>query len=945
MENYIQKSNGPCVILAGAGTGKTRSIVEKMKYLIQNKIYDPKKIVCLTFSNEAVNTIRERVSPIIREGKEPVIMTFHAYCAELLRKNGNKIDLKENFKIILPDDGKVLLHKYFKIHPLLCNRYISEISNSKDLGITIEEKENKVKKTYENLEELENELNEVKFQVSTFHIKKIKNEKSEEIKKRKEELEEEVKQRKFIQAWKSYEKIKYLKNGLDYADLNIKALELLEKFPETTEDCEYLIIDEFQDTNRLQCELIKNLARHRNFTIVGDLNQSIYSFRGAYKENFNYIRKEMSVSKEDTFKLDKSYRSTNKILEIAHKLIKNNYKNPEDCFEVKSAYNENGENIKCFELKNGNEETRKIIEIIKSEIGRQTPFEEICVIFRTHQQANSLKKELEIEEIPYVNINRESLIKTDIIKKIRAYLTLINKYKNSEKGGNRALWEIMHESSENQQEEISFGRTLSKFEEKECLIKEIIHEEVKEFSEKIKLKINNLGKIIKSVAEYHKTSEILKKLYESLDLQNENPEKVVSLERFKTFSKEFEESESDDLGIFIHHLETLDALNVSVENPSVSKRGIKIMTNHATKGLEYQAVIIGSLTDGKFPLNYKENSIISEKEIGDESHTDEERRLFYVGCTRAKKRLYFTYAQEYGKRKHEPSRFLKEIEYNENNNIDFVKDESEKYQKREQKIEIKSAEEIEIENLSFSHSALQKFDECQKKYEYKYIYNMPDPTPQSWEAITTGNFIHKILEEVVKQNLKNIEEVEECAKKINLEEFKDSNLEEVKPLLKIFIERNKEKYNENSLVEEWLTVYLEGIKFIGKADRIDISDNGEVTIIDYKTGKSDIKPKYRNWQLGLYALASKKLGTPKTLILEMLQKDHPLEFNIDSKGIAKEVHSTRTQFSLQEVKEELVETARAIIQARKTGFKPCPIEKNCDFCEEWADIKKSNLPK
>ena len=155
-------------------------------------------------------------------------------------------------------------------------------------------------------------------------------------------------------------------------------------------------------------------------------------------------------------------------------------------------------------------------------------------------------------------------------------------------------------------------------------------------------------------------------------------------------------------------------------------------------------------------------------------------------------------------------------------------------------------------------------------------------------------------------------------------------------MIRTFVGRNNEKYNQNSMTEQWLTTNIDGIKFTGYADRIDISDEGEVTIVDYKTGKSEIKPKYRNWQLGLYALAAKKFGMPKTLVLEMLQKDHPLEFEIDNKGIAKEIHSAKIQFSLEEVKKELVQTARAIIKARQEGFKPCPSEKNCDFCEEWV---------
>ena len=173
-----------------------------------------------------------------------------------------------------------------------------------------------------------------------------------------------------------------------------------------------------------------------------------------------------------------------------------------------------------------------------------------------------------------------------------------------------------------------------------------------------------------------------------------------------------------------------------------------------------------------------------------------------------------------------------------------------------------------------------------------------------------------------------------------MEEYKEINLEEAISLIKIFFERNKNKYNENSLTEQSLWANLEGIQFHGFADRIDINEEGEIAIIDYKTGKSDIKPRYRNWQLGFYAIAARKLGKPKTLVLDMLQKDHPLEFEINNQGIAREVHSAKTYFSLKEVESELIETARQIQHCIRTNsFSPCPAEKNCKFCEEFVYSK------
>src|SRR3989344_525875 len=137
--SYIERVKGPTAVLAGAGTGKTRSIIEKLKYIINNKPFPIERVVCLTFSNEAVKNLRERIIPHLKN-KEPIISTFHSFCADILRAHGDKIRIKTNFKIITPDDGKILLHKYFKTHPILCNQYIGEINSKKDLGINIDEK-------------------------------------------------------------------------------------------------------------------------------------------------------------------------------------------------------------------------------------------------------------------------------------------------------------------------------------------------------------------------------------------------------------------------------------------------------------------------------------------------------------------------------------------------------------------------------------------------------------------------------------------------------------------------------------------------------------------------------------------------------------------------------------------------------------------------------------
>ena len=920
---YLKKVSGPCAVLAGAGTGKTRSIIEKLKYIINNKPIPIESVVCLTFSNEAVNNLKERIIPFLKNNG-PIISTFHSFCADILRAHGEKINIKTNFKIITPDDGKILLHKYFKTPPLLCNRYIDEIGTKKDLGISLESLKLQ-EKSQEEIQNLSRKLEEAKFKINTNHINKLSKDQIDVIKEERDNLENQIKNAKFIQAWKSYEKIKQSQGGLDYSDLHNKALELLTKHPEISNSFEHVIVDEFQDTNKIQCDLLEKIAIKKNITVVGDLNQSIYKFRGAYEDNFNYFKEKFQVKNEDIYRLDKSYRSTNKILNIAHELIKNNYEKQEDCFKVRNAHNFEGDKVKVFELKNSKEEVRKIIELIREEMQKNTPLNKICVIFRTHQQSNLLKKQLEYDIIPFTSVNKDSLLKDKKIKLIRAYLTLTEKLQNKSKYGEVAIWEIVNQTITDQKDNFIITKEMQRLRESECICQDFITKDF-QISKNSESQLQLVKKIVNNLLDLQnqkpKAHELVKKLYELLNI--EDKDSIPVLEKFHSFVKELPEQDSDLSGL-IYHLNTIDSLNINVEAPELVKDGIRIMTNHATKGLEYDLVIMSSMVQKKFPIERIDEGDNLESQIA------EERRLCYVGFTRARHKLFITYAKEYGQRKFEPSQFLNEIAYQNNEDIEFIIDTEEKYVVPE--VTLKPANQLDEQYVSFSPSSLQLFDECQKRYEMKYVYNMPDPTPQSWEAITLGTFIHKVLEKAVKQNIKNQKEIEDLTKIMQLEEYKDLNLEEALPMIKIFLERNKSLYNQNSQVEVHLKHKIKNLTFTGYADRIDTDDQGNLTIVDYKTGKSDIKPRYRNWQLGIYALASQDFGNPKRLILDMLQKETPLIFEINSEGIAKEIHSPRTQFDLNEVVKEIVETAQNIMQARKFGFKKCNVEKNCDFCQ------------
>jgi RecB family exonuclease len=253
------------------------------------------------------------------------------------------------------------------------------------------------------------------------------------------------------------------------------------------------------------------------------------------------------------------------------------------------------------------------------------------------------------------------------------------------------------------------------------------------------------------------------------------------------------------------------------------------------------------------------------------------------------------------------------------------------------KEESKSLDKLfDLDKKVFSPSSLLLFEDCQKKFEYKYVYNMPEDKMVSWEAVQLGSFVHHVLEKGVKGKFSKVEEFLLFANELHLiPEWEGIDIEAARQMIEVFYERNKDKFSEESKTEQLLEMELGGIKFKGFADRIDFSSEG-VGIIDYKTGKSQVMPKHRNWQLGFYALAASKFGKVKRVTLDMLRQEKPLSFIVDEQGNAVEEVEGRMKFNIYKVEEELVRTAGEILGAYREGFKACNIESGCEFCGEYV---------
>lgn len=1018
LDHAIQKTSGPCVILAGAGTGKTTAIVEKVNYLVKNNVYTPEKIVCITFSNEAANNLLLRVqkalgaSPesedrVSTEARLPIIRTFHAFSADVLRLHGHNIGLSEDFKILDTEQAMILLHRNLKVPTNNCQKYISTIGSAKDLGMPLSDFQTFVASSLQHYQgtDIEKRLESMNFELQTLHIKNEfwkKKELIAEIKKLRRILDV----KKFTAAWNAYEKMKQKGNYQDYADLNANALRLLQQFPECATEFQYVVVDEFQDTNKLQLDFLIRLARHGNITVVGDMNQSIYRFRGAYSKNLELFKEAFSVTEQDVATLAKSHRSPNTVLRVAHQLIRHNYASPEACFFVESAQQREGRAVEVIELQNAHEEARKIVEIVQEEQKNGTPLEEICVMFRAHQYGRIIRRALEQAGIPYHAVAKSSLLKQKSVKTALDYLTILNALNRKEKGGEQAWWDLAYQLQFQNEDLIAIGSCIKEYTRKQhgreqqrevqeaepLSIHLLSHLEKLELSEQGRIAAHSLIEKLKQMlaATGLPVSQLVQEVYRLSDLISsqqapEEKESMLNLNKFYELAKTHEELYDADLANFLYYIRIVESLGIEIDAAQLEERGVRLMTSHASKGLEYRTVIVTNFAQGRFPSERHTNNALiptellpelkhdlahlSEEEKEDfvaryERHHQllEERRLCYVSFTRAKERLMVTYALEYSEKKTAPSAFLQEIEYKANSDIVFLQDREQKCLNQETEIIARPGPSfsatlqtpgfnIALQALAqqkpreqemkqrLSPSALRLFIECQKEFEYRYVYHMPERKTISWEAMRLGSFVHLILEQGVRACFHSLQEFLELVQERVLDdEWRGVELEEAKTLIRVFFERNKGRYAAESKTEQYLALKLAGIDFMGFADRIDFNPDS-IDIIDYKTGRASIAPQDRNWQLGFYALAAQeKYGLPaRRVVLDMLKQERPLEFVFDTDGSARCISSKFIPgFSLQAVKSELLAAAQAVQKAYKEGFKACPIEKNCEFCNEYV---------
>lgn len=608
--------DGSILILAGAGSGKTRTITYRIAHMIENVGISPYSILAVTFTNKAAKEMRERVEELVGDvAKACTISTFHSFGMRLLRMYGKEVGYNSNFTIYDTDDQK---------------RIVKAILKGQNLSI------NGVKLTERDLVSM---ISKIKEQIKTLDEYSVMN-------------------KQIVEVYDKYNRALLESNAMDFSDILLNTYKLLQK-PEILEKVQnkykYIMIDEYQDTNNLQYKIIDLIARKSsNLCVVGDENQSIYGFRGA--NILNILNFENNYNNAKIIKLEENYRSTTTILDAANELIKNN-KSSKD----KKLWTQNGKGdlIKVLACDNARDEVSRIIEIIKKNHQNGVPYRDMTILYRTNAQSRLFEEGFLRYNIPHKVFGGISFYSRAEIKDIIAYLSIIvnpqdelnlqriinvPKRKVGEKGIEKIIT-YARENNLNLLEALSHIKEISGLtvvgKEKLLEMYDII-KELKDLSY-----TETASYIVQTLIDKIKYIDYIKENYSDAEARIEN------IDEFKNSILELENVVGElRLNEYLENVSLISATDDLEEKSDY----VKLMTIHNSKGLEFPIVFLVGFENEIFPGS---RAMFEEKEM------EEERRLCYVALTRAEKKLYLSHATirfVYGQdRLSTPSVFLKEI--------------------------------------------------------------------------------------------------------------------------------------------------------------------------------------------------------------------------------------------------------------------------------------------
>ncbi len=626
-ENAVKTTEGPLLIMAGAGSGKTRVLTHRIAYLVVEKEVYPSKILAITFTNKAAREMRERIDGLLGNGttESMWVSTFHSMCVRILRRNIDRIGISKNFSILDSADQLSVVKNVMKQLNIDTKRYepravLNAISSAKNECITAD----------------------------TYKANSNPNNPYEKV---------------IAQVYEGYEKRLRKNQSLDFDDLIMTTITLFERVPEVLEfyqnKFQYIHVDEYQDTNHSQYKLVQMLAqKFKNICVVGDSDQSIYRWRGADIGNILSFEKDYPNAK--VILLEQNYRSTKRILQAANDVIEHN----ESRYPKKlRTDNLEGEKIVLYKASTEQDEAQFVVQTIQKLMEEENrTLDDFAILYRTNAQSRVMEEVLVKSNMTYQIVGGTKFYDRKEIKDLLAYLRLI-----ANNDDDLSLARIINEPKRSIGA-TSFEKIATYAIEQDRSIfdamKEVLFMGLTSKAANAVEKFRELIAGFTQMQEYLSVTELVEQVIDKSGyremLQNEKTieaeSRLENIEEFLSVTKAFEERSDDkSLVAFLTDLALVADID-SLDKEDTSKGSIILMTMHSAKGLEFPVVFIIGMEENIFPHS---------RSLDDPAEMEEERRLAYVGITRAEQRLYLTCAGSrtlYGRSSFNmPSRFLREI--------------------------------------------------------------------------------------------------------------------------------------------------------------------------------------------------------------------------------------------------------------------------------------------
>lgn len=627
----VQTTEGPLLIMAGAGSGKTRVLTHRIAYLIDEKYVNPWNILAITFTNKAAREMRERALALSPATKDTLIATFHSMCVRILRREADHIGYNRNFTIVDPGEQRTLMKRIVKALNLDPNKW-----SERSILATISNAKNDL------LDERAYELG-----ASDLYSQTV------------------------ARCYKAYQEELRRSEAMDFDDLIMMTLRLFDQNPDVLayyqQRYQYIHVDEYQDTNHAQYQLVTLLAsRFKNICVVGDADQSIYGWRGADMQNILDFEKDYPDAK--VVLLEENYRSTKKILQAANEVIQHNrHRRPKKLW----TQNADGEQIVYYRANDERDEAVFVASTISNmclELGKS--FKDFAVLYRTNAQSRTIEEALLKSNIPYTMVGGTKFYSRKEIRDVIAYLTVV-----ANPSDNLSFERIVNEPKRgvgpgtlDKLRQFAYGQGQSLLEAASSLEQSPLKGKAAQAMLALASLLSDLRADLDQLSITALAEALLEKTgyLDMLRVQNtlESQARIENIEEFLSVTKSFDdlsaqrqehEAGIDRLGRFLNDL----ALIADSDDGNAETAEVTLMTLHAAKGLEFPVVFLIGMEEGVFPL---------ARAAEDQDELEEERRLAYVGITRAEECLFLTNANTrtlFGKSSYNrPTRFLKEMSEN-----------------------------------------------------------------------------------------------------------------------------------------------------------------------------------------------------------------------------------------------------------------------------------------